>query len=117
MYLAAFGVRAMPSARERRVLLRDWFDTNVLSEESQVNSRRDRAPEVCVRGIRQGWIGYRSHPFADDPLAAALGNLASGQRKSYHGRLLPPESPWRRRRTPGSRHPSAGFATSAAAPH
>jgi hypothetical protein len=62
-------------------LLRDWFDTNVLSEESQVNSRRDRAPEVCVRGIRQGWIGYRSHPFADDPLAAALENLASGQRK------------------------------------
>jgi hypothetical protein len=62
-------------------LLRDWFDTNVLSEESQVNSRRDRAPKICVRGIRQGWIGYRSHPFAGDPLAAALEDQASGQRK------------------------------------
>src|SRR6185503_15169166 len=84
MYLAAFGVRATPSARERRVLLRDWFDTNVLSEESQVMSRRVRAPEVCVRGIRQGPIGYRSHPFAGDSLAATLENQASGQRTYYH---------------------------------
>src|SRR5690349_599696 len=55
MYLAAFGVRATPSARERRVLLRDWFDTSVLSEESQMRfhgalSRRKSVSEGFAKG-------------------------------------------------------------------
>ena len=48
------GERDAERAGEAGLAAVDLVDTNVLSEESQVKSRRVRAPEVCVRGIRQG---------------------------------------------------------------
>jgi len=80
-------VSGMPSARERRVLLRDWFDTNVLSDSHTVGGAHAYAGSV--RGVRHGQTGYRSHHSPENPRSRSRKSV---QANGHRSTLLAPVS-------------------------